>query len=109
MAIVQVPVSSSPSELFSISLDQVTYRMKFNWVEKLGGWYMSLYRSNGDPMFLGHRVNYNSPLSSKYSYLSESPQGFLLLVDTTNTKLSPDFDSISTTDKLYYVSLDEVI
>lgn len=104
MALIQIPVSSTPSESFALTIDQVTYRAGFNWAEKNLAWYMDLYQVSGEPVFLGHKVMYNSSIFEKYSYIDPSPQGTLILLDTTNTRLTPDYNSISTTDRLYYLS-----
>lgn len=109
MAFIKIPISSTPSKVITVIIDQVSYRLRMDWVEKDESWYMSLYQINGAPIFLSHKVLYNNSINDKYRYIDPAPQGSMMLIDSTNTKLKPDYESISTTDDLYYLSVDGVL
>lgn len=99
---IKINLNSVPSEIFTIELEQVAYRMKVNWVDKEDAWYLSLYDRFGQAIFLGHKLLYNSDISTKYKAHENMPQGLFALVDSTGGLDRPTYESLSTTDAFYY-------
>ena len=108
--ILDVPLSSDFSYIFTIILEQVTYRIRVNWVGKEDSWYMDLYDRLGEPLILGHKITYNSLILNKYHANERVPQGeFLLLPGESGGLDKPTFNSVSNGDTFYYITSDELV
>lgn len=105
---VKINISERPSQIFTVNLDQVAYRMKVRWNDRVTAWYIDLYDISGQAIFLSHRLLYNRVILSKYRANALCPQGELILYDTTTSLDRPSFETLSTTDQLYYLTASEV-
>ena len=109
MSLHTLKLNSDYSYKFTTILEQVTYQMRFNWIEKEDAWYLDLYDRGGEPLVLGHKLLYGNIVLTKYNANTEVPQGELMLLSgTSGDLLRPTFDSVSTGDILYYISSDEL-
>lgn len=106
--IIEITLNSQPSEIFTIELDQVVYRVRLSWVDKEDAWYLDLYDRFGQALFLGHKVLYGASILAKYHAIPGVPQGEFLLLDGTAQRLRPTYESISDTDRFFYFDESEV-
>lgn len=105
----KIALESNYSYKFSTILDQVTYQIKLDWIEKEDAWYLDLYDRYGDPLILGHKLLYGNLILSKYHANADVPQGeFLLVKGELGTLLRPTLESVSSGDTLYYITAFEL-
>ncbi len=106
---ISIPLKSIYSYSFSVILEQVNYRMKFNWSDKEDAWFFDIYSRSNEPLILGHKLLYNNSTLIKHHANSEVPQGeFILVAGESGELLRPTFNSISKGDVLYYATSDEL-
>ncbi|MFB6373826.1 MAG: hypothetical protein ABEN55_12130 [Bradymonadaceae bacterium] len=67
-----------PAFTQDVELDGVEYRMRFEYKQRNGGWYLDLYTATGDPIVLGRRLTPEwSPMFNLF--LDDGPPGILLI------------------------------
>ena len=109
MAVLKIGLTSSYSYKFTVILEQVTYQIRFNWLDKEDAWYLDLYDRFGEPLILGHKVLYSNSVLRKYHARAGVPQGeFFLLGGESGELVRPSFDSVSGGDSFYYITSDEL-
>ena len=100
---IEIPLNSSPEQLFSINLSGVSYNIRVIYNSRLSVWSISFLQGitpviEGVPIVGGIDIlkQYNIPISNIY------------MVNLDNPKLDPNINNLGTTAKLFILTDAEV-
>lgn len=98
-----VPLSGS-NESFSITLNTVNYGFLVMWRDDpcgMGGWFIDISDSLGDPLVQGIPLITGADLLEQYGYLGFN--GSLYVQTAQDPMAPPTFDNLGTDCQLYWV------
>jgi hypothetical protein len=99
-----IPIDTEiASQIKTVELGGKEYRIRFEWRDKIGGWYASLYRGEADPdpVQLNVRLVSNQPLFDK---ALDSEDGVFSVIGPNEEYDRYDFND---SYKVIWLSLDE--
>ncbi|MCP4570118.1 MAG: hypothetical protein GY841_21260 [FCB group bacterium] len=95
----------------SVSLDNVTFILDFQWSDRAGFWYMDLLDANEDLIKAGIKIVVNQQLIWRISD-ARRPAGEIVAIDTRETDVIPAQDpglgDLGTNIELIYMDSDEI-
>jgi len=86
---------------FTTQLDNVTFRLNFEWNDRAGGWFMDVYDASDVLLLSGVRIVVNYPFMNKYRD-ARLPEGMLEAIDTSDEDLDPGLKDLGDRVKLVY-------
>lgn len=66
MKYVNVPLYPDPYYSYAISLERVSYTIRFKYVERTKSWYMDLFTRDNEPVLLGIKLVPDYPIAFDY-------------------------------------------
>jgi hypothetical protein len=108
MAVYEIPLIDPP-QLFSISLNGVTYELRVLWREvrdpdgnQLGGWTLDIVGEDGVTILVGIPMLPGLDLLAQYAYLNIGGQ--LFVQNDSDWTQPPTFGDLGKTSHLYFVA-----
>ncbi len=99
-----VPVSSRiPHQEQNTTLSGRRFRLRFDWIQRLARWSLSIYTSNGDPILTNKMIVLGADLFRQARYDTRLPLGALICVDTGGLDREPSLDSFGIDQKLLFI------
>jgi hypothetical protein len=95
------------SYAFSIELEAVVYRFRFQFNERDQSWFFDLLTEDGVPIRQGLKVVTNFPLLLRIAS-DQAPPGQLYAIDTTGEDLRAGLEDLGDQVQLVYFSEDEL-
>jgi len=96
-----------PAWEYDADLDDVIYRVRIEWIERPGAWYLSLDSADGTPLLVRRRLVLGADLSAG-RYTPAWPAGFFALVDLSGSGVEPDYEALGRRVFLAYATATEV-
>lgn len=96
--------STLPHFTFQCDLDGVTYGFEFEWNERVGAWFMSIYDVNGTPLLSSLRVVVGFPLAARSRYMTAMPPGAFVATDTSGQNQDPGLSDLGNRVQILYFS-----
>lgn len=81
MSIVIPVVPDDPNFDVRVVLGARTYRLRFDWMERLQRWSFSVYDQDDAPLLLGVKLLSNWPILARYRYDKRLPPGEIVAVN----------------------------
>ncbi len=86
---------------FEVELEGRTYGFELRWNERDGGWYLSVFTGEEEPLLTGRRVVLGFPLLGR-SRDARMPPGELEAIDTTGSGKEPGLSELGVRVQLLY-------
>jgi hypothetical protein len=103
-----LPVSQSlPRFFFDIELEEVTYRLEFEFNDRSRIWYMNIRDSEANPIVMGLTVTIGSDILAPYHHKS-CPPGALIAYDSTGKDLDGNVEDLGERIQLVYFDSTEL-
>jgi hypothetical protein len=99
-AVYEIPVSASPQR-FNIPLGGTEYELELRWNHVAGAWVLNISTPAGVPVLHGLPLITGADLLAQHRHLGFT--GGLLVVGDPNPDEVPDFYTLGTGGKLYFV------
>ena len=96
MAQLQIPFSGEPSFKESVTLEGITYVLRFDWNDQDGYWRMSIMDAQENPLVMGIKMVIFYPLTSQYKAYSIPPGMFCVIDANPATRyIDPGFSDFT--------------
>lgn len=94
--------SDLPDQEMSISLDGLTFVLRFRWSAREGCQYFDVLDAQGVPIYMGIKVVLRLPLGDRCTD-PRRPPGTFIAFDTSGKGLPPGLNDLGDRVELYYI------
>lgn len=103
MAFLKIPIDAvQPYHEFNITLDEVTFIMKFSYNFRSNRWSMAIKDEENNVIVAGVPLVLGASLLAPYYYLENLPKGKFFVIDVNGDNTEPTKDSFGNTHELFY-------
>lgn len=100
---IEIPLNSSPEQLFSITLGGNTYDLRVKLNSRLAQWAVS-FAQNGTDIITGIPLVGGIDILNQYNIAIEN----MYIVNLDNPNLDPNVDNLGTVSKLFILTEEEI-
>lgn len=93
-----------PHYTMTTNLDSVTYKLRFDWNDRMAAWFLSIHTAVGEALVTGIRVVVSWPLTARF-VARGVPPGLLEAIDTSGRGIDPGFEDLGTRVILAYTNV----
>lgn len=109
MAVTIVPTqANTPRFSERVSLDGVTFVLRFRFNTRLSSWFLDVLDENDAPIVYARRIVIDWPLLRQTRYRDDGPDGEMIAYDTTQRDVRPLLDDLGVRVLLGYLDAESV-
>lgn len=108
MGVFVVPTSiTNPAYSERLTLDGVTFSLRFRFNTRVGCWLVDISDENGEMIVSGRRLVCDWPILRQHGHLAV-PAGQIMAFDTTERKIDPVIDDLGDRVLALYFDAEEI-
>jgi len=88
---------------YTITLEDVMYRVELKYKDRLGRWYLYLYDADDNALLLGKKLSVNVDLLAQYE-IDGLPPGGIVLWDSSGAEAECGYDDLGVRCVLLYLT-----